>query len=383
MTSLLGRTKELAVADRWLQGDGRLLTIAGPPGVGKSRLARELARAALNCAICDLTTCRSAADVERAVQGALGGVSRARLMRVMAAHPRIIVLDRFEHLIGSARDLIASWIAARATRLVVTSREPLGLVDETTLALGTLDEVDAIALYAARAGRAIDAPVASAIVEKLDRLPLAIELAAARASVLSDRDLLARLGRGIGALDANLRATIRWSIELLSDDERATLTQCAVFRGAFDVDAAEAIVRANGDTVAHLVALERKSLVRRVGEPSAGASIALFDAVREVALDELARTETLEPATARHAEHHARLADQALAGDDPAIVRTLASRVADLIAAYTSVRARDPAAAARLVLAVDLAFGGQPPSAGHFELLTDPSNAPSARTTLR
>ncbi|HSO35423.1 MAG TPA: AAA family ATPase, partial [Labilithrix sp.] len=263
MTSLVGRRDELSAIDRWFASGARLLTIAGPPGVGKSRLVRELAAQHAGTVVCDLTTCRSAADVERSVQGALGGVSRARLARVIATLDRPIVLDRFEHLVESARDLVASWTSGAGPHIVIASREPLGLAGESTIVLGPLDEADAIALYAARAKREVDLPAVAAIVRKLDRLPLAIELAAARASVLSDRDLLQRLERGIDAIDSRasrLRATILWSLDLLTAPERATLVRCAVFRGAFDGRAAETVARSDdapSDTIGDLVALER------------------------------------------------------------------------------------------------------------------------------
>lgn len=375
MTTFVGRRDELATLDRWLSTGARLMTIAGPPGVGKSRLVRELAAKHVGTVVCDLTSCRSSVDVERAVQGALGGVSRARLARVLATFDRPLVLDRFEHLVEGARDLIASWTAAAGPRIVIASREALGLAGESTLVLEPLGEADAVALYAARARRDVDVLAATSIVRKLDRLPLAIELAAARASVLSDRDLLQRLERGIEAIDSRtsrLRATILWSVDLLTHEERSTLLHCSVFRGAFDGRDAETLARSDDticDTVSDLVALERKGLLRRAEADSGEARVALYDAVREVALAELAREGRVESVALRHAQYYSQLASGALATNGAAN-RTLQRSVPDLVAAHAFQRDRDPFAATNLALAIDLALDGQPPSGAHLELLS-------------
>jgi predicted ATPase len=345
---LVGRARELEAIEAWQAGQGRLLTIAGPAGVGKSRLAQDLATRSGKAIVCALAGCRSAADVERALQRGLGRVSRARLGRALAVFEGLVVLDRFEHLVTTARELVESWVATPGPRFVVTSREPLGLLGETTLLLGPLEETDAISLYAARAKRKVEPRLAAKIVARLDRLPLAIELAAARATVLSDEDLFARLAQGI---DGGLRSTIVWSIDLLEEAERLTLLDCAIFRGPFDAKAAESVVLGGPDTVGCLVALERKNLIRRVG-----GGLGLYDAVREVAFEELARTGRLEAIATRHAEHHLRSFET--------------SRVADLAAAEAFMRDRDPVSAAKLAIALDLALVGQTPSSAHIDLLS-------------
>jgi tetratricopeptide (TPR) repeat protein len=372
MISLLGRQRELSAIEEWMASGDRLLTISGPPGVGKSRLLRELAAAHPGTLVCELTSARTAVEVERTLQASLG-VSRPRLARALASFEGVIVLDRFEHLVESARALVASWIAVPGPRFAITSREPLGLGNERLLALGPLEEPDALELYAARARREVDPVAALAIVRRLDRLPLAIELAASRASVLSESELLVRLERGIGAIDTavpSLRATIRWSIDLLDAGERETLLQCSGFLGPFDGHAAESVVRHAGvaDTVAHLVALERKSLVRRAAHEAGDARIALYDAVREVAQEQLSREGRLDEVAARHAAFHLVLARTGL--DDPLAVGALVRAEPDLAAARRFLRDRDPAASAQLALAIDLAQGGQPPSESHLELLS-------------
>jgi predicted ATPase len=373
VTRFLGRESELSAIDQWRVSGKRLLTITGPPGVGKSRIVREHANARPGSIVCELTSCRIASDVERVLQAALGGVSRARLARTLATFDQIIVLDRFEHLVESARMLVQSWTAGSGARFVVTSREPLGLENEQVLALGPLEDADAVALYAARARRAIDPDVALAIVRRLDRMPLAIELAAARAAVLSENELSARLERGLGAIDssaARLRTTILWSIDLLDPGERATLLQCAIFRGPFAARAAEAIVRHAhaADTIEHLVALERKSLLRSVGsdEPR----VVLYDAVRETAHAELAASGGLADVAARHAGFFLEVARAAI--DAPSFVNTRAvvGELADLALAHSLLVDREPAGAATIALATDLANEGQPPSEAHLQLLS-------------
>lgn len=345
--TLVGRARELEALDRWSKGRGRLLTLTGPPGVGKSRLAHDFAQTCADARSCALGACRSATDVERTLQRALGRVSRARLSRAIAAFDGVIVLDRFEHLVGQARGLVEEWIASPGARFVVTSREPLGVLGEETLPLGPLEAQAAIALYRERARRDVDEAIAAEITDRLDRLPLAIELAAARSMALSDEELLARLERGI---DGGLRSTITWSIDLLDEDERTTLFECAVFRGPFDGKAAESVVSGPRDVLACLVALERKNLIRGVS-----GGVALYDAVRELALEELERTGGLEATARRHAAYHQRHAAHA--------------SVADLAAAEAFLRDRDPLAAAQLALALDTTLAGHAPTNAHLDLL--------------
>jgi predicted ATPase len=363
-TRLIGRRREIAVLDE-LVAAGRLVTVTGPPGVGKSSLLRELAARAPAAIVCDLTACRSASDVEHALQRGLGGVSRARLARALSSFSGIVLLDRFEHLIERARSLVDAWTSGAGPSFVIGSREPIGLAQEQVLVLEPLDDDDAVALYAARARRSIDREAARALVRRLDRLPLAIELAAALAPVLSDDEIVARLERGLLAIDtpsATLRATVRWSLDMLAEAERETLLRCGVFSGSFEARVAEAVV--GRDVAAHLAALEKKSLVR--SEATSGAPrLRLYDAVREVAREELARGQAeIED---RHARYYVGLVQRALDSADPALSRTLSDELGDLAAA--AAHTSDPAARATLALGIDLASTGQPPTDAHLAML--------------
>lgn len=271
--AFVGRQAELRqLADR-LDAGVRLLTLLGPGGTGKTRLARRYALMWLGdwpggAFFCDLSEARSLEGIHFAVALALGvplgrGDAGVQLGHAIAGHGAcLLILDNFEQVSGHAAATLGRWLdGAPQARFVVTSRERLHLAGEETLALEPLALADdAITLFAerARAQRpefAITddnrAAVAD-IVRLLDGLPLAIELAAARVRVLSPAQILQRLGdrfvllagaRGVAARQATLKAAIDWSWDLLTPWEQAALAQCAVFEGGFTLEAAEAVVQ--------------------------------------------------------------------------------------------------------------------------------------------
>lgn len=247
--------------------ESRLVTLLGPGGVGKTRLARELvaARAGL---FCDLSEARDVSQACNAVARLLdlplsrdeaSGVEQ--LGHALAARePALVVLDNFEQLPPEAAEMVATWLdIAGSARLLVTSRQRLQIAGEHVVVLDPLPREDATKLFAARA-RAAGADVAGGeavvadIVELLDRVPLAIELAAARARLLPPPQLCARLKEGLSALGAGprdaaprqktLTASIAWSWDLLDADEQRALAQCAVFAGGFSAAAACAVLDA-------------------------------------------------------------------------------------------------------------------------------------------
>ncbi len=270
--AFIGREAELReLADR-LDGGARLLTVLGPGGMGKTRLVRRYARAWLGdwpggVAFCDLSEARTPEGIHCAVSLALGvTLGKAdpalQLGHAIAGRGRcLMIMDNFEQVQGHAEATVGRWLdRAPTARFVVTSRERLQLAGEQVLALEPLAPGgDALRLFEVRAraqqpGFAIDdgnrATVVQ-IVRLLDGLPLALELAAARAGMLSPAQLLARMkdrfallagARGPAARQATLEAAIDWSWELLTPWEQAALAQCSVFEGGFRLEAAEAVI---------------------------------------------------------------------------------------------------------------------------------------------
>jgi predicted ATPase len=327
-----------ATADRLGRDGARLLTLTGPGGVGKTRLAVETARrvdASGGAHFVSLAPLRQAQDLAPAVVGALGIVPVAAespwqsVTRFLSDKRVLLVLDNFEHLLAAA-PLVGELLATcQGLRVLATSREPLGLAAEERhpvepLALpATLDEVElghldaapAIALFAERAaahdpqfalGPDTVGPVAE-ICRRLDGLPLAIELAAARCALLSPAEIaerldaaLAVLGRGprdAPARQRTLRATIDWSYALLSDAERAAFARFAVFAGGATTAASETITGAALDTVDGLVA---KSLLARRRPAGAPTRLVMLETVRAFADERFRAADDHDDVCERH-----------------------------------------------------------------------------------
>jgi predicted ATPase len=297
-TAFVGRVSELAAMTALLRRDDvRLLTLTGAGGSGKTRLALQAA-AGVSDAHRDgvwwvpLSSLVDAELVLEAVRGAVGAPGDA------AAHLRdrssLLLLDNFEHVVDAAADVAALLSECPQLKILVTSREPLRLHGEHRYDVPPLRHDDAIALFTARA-RAID-PVfepngyASEICRRLDELPLALELAAARVSALAPSELVKRLDKALplltgGARDLpsrqrTLRATIAWSHGLLAEDEQQLFRRLAVFVAGCTIDAAQQVAQASIDTLQSLV---DKSLVRH-----AGSRYWMLATVREYAGERLA-----------------------------------------------------------------------------------------------
>jgi predicted ATPase/class 3 adenylate cyclase len=322
----IGRADDIrAVVDRLRAVGVRLLTLTGPGGVGKTRLALEAARVAKadfrdGASFVSLAALQRPEDVPAAIVGTLGiavlsGESAEQATeRFLAAKHRLLVTDNFEHLLAAA-PFIGSLLRACPTLTVLaTSREPLGLQAEECypvppLALpprvtpedaGALAGVDAVALFCERARSRDpgfdltdgDLAVVGEICWRLDGLPLAIELAAARCGLLSVGEIAARLATALGtgprdapARQQTLRATIDWSHDLLDDDERRCFARFAVFVGGATVDAAETVTRAGLDTLDRLVA---KSLLTRRRDADAPTRLGMLETIRAYAVERFA-----------------------------------------------------------------------------------------------
>lgn len=331
-TPFLGRERELAELGELLaREDVRLVTLTGPGGTGKTRLALQAAGAAADrfpggVFWVPLAPLRDPALVLETAASALGGQGE---LHEQIAHKRLLMLfDNFEHLVGAAAELSPLLARCPNLTLLVTSREPLRLAGEWEYAVDPLQEQEAVALFKSRA-RAVKRDFAAdgevrEICARLDNLPLAIELAAARVKLLSPRALLERLERRLpvlagGARDIperqrTLRATIEWSHELLSPDEQRLFRRLAIFRGGWTLEAAEEVCEAELDTLASLV---DKSLVRVRDDER----FFMLETIREYAAEQLEASEEAEELRGRHAEHFLGVAEEAepmLLGGDPA-----------------------------------------------------------------
>jgi predicted ATPase/class 3 adenylate cyclase len=275
-TAFLGREAELAELGELLaREDVHLLTLTGPGGTGKTRLALQAAADAAD-AYPDgvfwvpLAPLRDPELVLEEASQAVG--AQDGLAEHIAAKRLLLLLDNFEHLVEAASGLSELLAACPQLRLLVTSRELLQLPGEQVYPVPPLAEQDGVELFSVRARASLPdfspGPVVGELCKRLDNLPLALELAAARVRVLSPEQLLERLsgrldllkaGRGVDPRQQTLRATIEWSHELLAADEQRLFARLSIFRGGCTLEAAEEVAEADLDTLQSLV---DKSLLR-------------------------------------------------------------------------------------------------------------------------
>jgi predicted ATPase/class 3 adenylate cyclase len=321
-TPFLGREQELAQVLDLLE-DARLLTLTGPGGTGKTRLALQAAAAASE-AYPDgvfwipLAPLRDPGLVLETTAQTLG--SKNGLTEHIADKAMLCLLDNFEQVVEAAPELVSLLSACPNLDLLVTSRERLRVGGEQTYPVPPLAESDGEALFLTRA-RAVDPSFtpSDAVRElclRLDELPLAIELAAARSALFSPEQLLERLSQRLdllkGERDADprqqtLRAMITWSYDLLADDEQCLFRRLAVFAGGCTYEAAEEIAQADPDTLQSLL---DKSLLRK-RDSKTGPRYWMLETIREYASELLDLSGEAEELHRRHAEHFVSLAEEA------------------------------------------------------------------------
>jgi predicted ATPase/class 3 adenylate cyclase len=365
LTSFVGREKEIAEVERLL-GQTRLLTLTGPGGSGKSRLALRVAAELLtrfqdgSCFV-DLSPVTDPALVPAAVANALGVPEAAGrpIIEGVKEHLRhrelLQVVDNFEQVAEAGPVIEELLTAAPRLRTIVTSRvvlslpgeqeypvPPLHVPDPARLPsdLSAISAVEAVRLFAERAMAANprftlterNAPVVAEITSRLDGLPLAIELAATRTKVLTPEQILSRLERRLLILTSGsrslperqrtLRAAIAWSYDLLDPVERRLFARLSVFAGGWTFESAEAVCDPEGlglDALDGLTSLVDKSLVRTTDLSGGPARFSMLETIREFAQEQLEAGDDHEPMRRRHAEHFLGLAVEAephLTADD-------------------------------------------------------------------
>ena len=318
-SSFIGREHDLEQAEAVLAETGaRLLTIVGPGGLGKTRFALELARRQARrfsdgVTWVGLDALDDPAQVMRAVAAACAGDGAAvdplgSVVNGLRRTSTLLVLDCFEHVFDAAADVHRLLERVPSLHVLVTSRERLGLSSEHLFWLPPLTPVDAATLFAARA-RAVsssplpDADVIVEVCERLDRLPLAIELVASQLEPRTREGLLLTLERSLdvdGRRDPTtrhrtMRRTLDWSYALLDEDARRVLCGLSVFAGGFTLEAAESVTNATRGDVERL---EGKSLVATSPDPG---RYRLLDTVRAYASEQLDESGESASVPDRHA----------------------------------------------------------------------------------
>jgi predicted ATPase/DNA-binding SARP family transcriptional activator len=345
-TSFVGRAADLRGIAAAL-ADDRLVTVVGPGGIGKTRVATEVAlRSEVEAWWVGLDSVDDGAGVLPAIALALG-VGEEQLDSWIATRAMLLVLDNCEQVVDAVASVVEHLLDGTSRlHVLATSREALGVGGERLWPLAGLPAEEATALFEARAPATAGDAALAPLCAELDGMPLAIELAAARTNVLAPAEIMSRLGNRFSVLSQGgrtavprhqtLRALVDWSYELLFDDEQRALAALSVFRNRFTMDDAEAVCSAVGlergdivDVVGRLVA---KSLVM-----ADRGSLGLLVTIRDYGAERLDAFGLASEARRAHAlclrDVAATLSPSLLTGDQLAAIDALAARDDDLNAA--------------------------------------------------
>jgi predicted ATPase len=339
--SLIGRAADLA-AVRALVDDGRMVTVVGPAGVGKTRLAIEIAAnngSTGGAWLIRLESTQQGASLWEGVGEAFGlsGATEAMVLDRLRGFEMLLVLDNCEHLVEDLPDIVGRMLtAAPGLRVLATSQLPLGLDGEVTHPLEPLSIADSVALFNQRAARqrpsfgadAETGRIVESVCRSLDGLPLAIELAAARTKALSVQEIARRIGDRFTLLNdptsrrplrrRTLRAAIAWSYDLLFPDDQRGLWALACFSGGTPLAAVEDVLAALGVPAASAVDVVGRLVDRSLVGVDVGAGGAvryrLLDSVREFSLDRLGEAGMADVALGAHAAWFAEAAARSAHG---------------------------------------------------------------------
>lgn|GEM_PF-4295796 len=394
---IVGRSREAAEVARLVRGPTRCVTLVGAPGIGKTRLALEVAwdlaeefrHGACFVPFADLTEARS---VPPAMVYALGLLERRSpdletlVVDALRCRQMLLILDNFEHVLDARGMVEALLERADGVRILVTSRQALGIEAEAeyrvpTLAFpdagealhGRAQDFPALEVFVTRARRArpdfalteANAGAVAEICARLDGLPLGITLTAAATRLLSPADIARTLrervelpgdDHGDPLAHGRLAAALDWSWDLLEPADRALLARLGVFSGTFGLAAVEAVCSgggANPDPLAGLAALESKHLVEVSRVETDDSRFALLETIRRYALERLRDDDAVEEMRARHCAyylHQARAAALHLTGgpEQAQWLRLVEADFPNLAAAFEWVLPRDPATALEL-----------------------------------
>jgi len=374
---IIGREAERAHARRLLDGGARLVSLVGPPGVGKStlqrHLARELERAGNDVRFVPLRDVSPAAVVA-AVARVLGTTMRAgrhaavaRAAERMEERAILLVLDEAEHVRDELAELVTTWLdGTTRPRILVSSRERLDLPAEHVVRIDPLRIDDAIAVLRDALVRAGAAPVlgdadARQLVTRVDGLPLGIELLASRVATLGAAEVLASTAASLSL--APLDEALEDSFRMLRGEARFALGALSVFKGGFSLEAASQVLAPDASAAERVADLVAASLLRRVDGASGRSRFEMLTVVEAFAAQKLAASGRTDEIARRHLDTFVRLA---LSGEDLTFERE------NLLAAFDFAKAeRDAGAAQQLALVLDGLLVRQGPPDLHRDVMLD------------
>ena len=336
VTTFVGRAEEIAQLDALLSGGARLVTLTGPGGIGKTRLALRVAgerrehypgglwwvdMAALQDPALAVPTIAATLGIREQPGADLPAQIAARI----AAAPTLIIIDNFEQIVAAAEEVDSLLRVCLLLTLMVTSRAALNLSCEYEFALAEMDEASALALFMARAQQAraqftLDdkgRPVVARICRRLDGIPLAIELAAAQVKMLTLAQIEKQLDQRFRVLvspykdvtqrQRTLRATIDWSYNLLSEEERSLFAALSIFPASFTLDDADALCQEPDGVYFGMMRLREQSLLRMM-ESEDEPRFVMLETLQSYGQEQLRARGRLEELADRHAAYYGEIA---------------------------------------------------------------------------